>query len=77
MEFNTHEIAQSKANDEDLSSNAKNLPLRHASFEVPERSLWINFLDNELKLTEGDRPNEGHNVSHIINTRQRNKMIVN
>ena len=47
-----------KANDVDLSSNAKNLPLRHAGSKVLVGSHNTNFLDNELKLTGSD-PVEG------------------
>ena len=36
---NTRRITRSEANDENLMSNAKNLPLRHAGSKVPEGSL--------------------------------------
>ena len=56
---NTYEITRSKANDVGLSSSVKNLPLGHASSKVLERSLLVNFTDNELKLTESDRVEGG------------------
>jgi len=34
LKSNAHGIIRSKANDENLSSDAKNLPLRHASSKV-------------------------------------------
>ena len=77
LNLNILEITRSKANDENLSSNAKNLPLRHASSKVPEGSLYINFLDNELKSIGSDHSKGGNNFFHIIDMRQRNKMIVN
>lgn len=36
---NTHRIIRSEANDENLTSNTKNLPLRHAGSKAPEGSL--------------------------------------
>ena len=66
LESNTRGITRSKANDEDLSSSMKNFPLRHAISKVPEGSLYINFLDNELNSTGNDRLKEGHNFSHIM-----------
>ena len=77
LESNTCEITRSKANGENLSSNATNLPLIHAISRVLEGSFWISFLDNELKSTRSGGSKEGHNFSHIIDMRERNKMIVN
>ncbi len=56
---NTREITQSKANDVNLSSSAKNLPLGHASSKVLEGSLSASFPDNELKSTGSDRVKGG------------------
>ena len=36
---NTHGIIRSKVNDANLTSNTKNLPLRHAGSKAPERNL--------------------------------------
>ena len=47
---NTREITQSKSNDVNLFSSAKNFPLGHVSSKVLEGSLSVNFPDNELKL---------------------------
>ncbi len=48
LKLNTREITRSKANDVNLSSSAKNLPLGHASSKVLEGSLSASFLNNEL-----------------------------
>ena len=52
--LNTCKITQSKANDVNLASNAKNLPLRRAGPKVPQRESLDRFLDNEMKLTGSD-----------------------
>ena len=54
LKSNIREITRSNANDVNLSSSAKNLPLGHASSKVLEGSLLVKFLDNELKSTESD-----------------------
>ena len=59
LKSNTHEITRSKANDVNLLSSAKNLPLRHASSKVLEGSLSINFADNGLMSTESGRVEGG------------------
>ena len=51
---NTCRIIQSKANDVNLATDEKNLPLRHVGSRAPEGSLWISFLENELKLIGSD-----------------------
>lgn len=43
---NTCEITWSKANDVNLSSSVKNLPLGHANSKVLEGTLLASFLDN-------------------------------
>ena len=52
LKLNTHENTRSKANDVNLSSSAKNLPLGHGSSKVLEGSLLVNFPDNESMSTE-------------------------
>ena len=42
LALNTRRITQSKANDVDLSLNAKNVPLRHAGSKLPLGSLFVN-----------------------------------
>jgi len=67
LKLNTREIIQSKANDEDLSSNA-NL-LGHASSKVLKGSFEVVFLDNELKSTGSDPSKESNDESLIIDTK--------
>lgn len=71
LKLNTHRIIRSKVSDVSLSSNAKNLPLKHASSKVLKGSFNTIFLDNELESTRSDPSKEGHNVSHIIDTKHR------
>jgi len=70
LNLNTREIIQSKANDEDLSSNAKNLPFGHASSKVLKGSFEVVFLDNVLKSTGSDPLKERNDESLIIDTKQ-------
>lgn len=70
LRLNTRGITQSKANNEDLSSNAMKWPLRHASSKVLKGSSYVIFLDNELKLRGSDWLKEGNDESPIINTKQ-------
>lgn len=51
LKLNTHTITPSKDNDVNFSSSAENLPLGHESSKVLERSISVNFPDNELKST--------------------------
>ena len=70
LKLNTCGIIRSKANDENLSSDANNFPLRHASSKVLKGSFLFIFLDNELNSIGNDPSKEDHDDSPIIDTKQ-------
>ena len=72
---NTHGIIRSKVNDANLTSNTKNLPLRHAGSKAPEGSPYINFLDNELKSTGSDLDRRWAIMFPTSSTRDREIML--